>query len=444
MSEFGNKIRVKISGTSHGHEVRAEITGFPADEKIDTDELLSFLSRRAPGRNVLVSSRREDDIPVFLSGIKNGITDGGRIAAVIKNKDVRSADYDSFRDVPRPGHADYTARIKYGADKDMSGAGEFSGRLTAPLCVAGGLALQVLRRKGIFVGAHLSSVGDIDDDSFPLEPGKALFDEIASKQIPVISDNAADKIKDCISSASESGDSVGGSVECCVTGIPAGIGGAMTDGVESFISSALFGIPGVKGVEFGSGFSSCRKNGSGNNDAFYYEGETVKTSTNNCGGILGGITDGMPLVFRVAFKPTPSISIPQRSVDLSRKENTVISVSGRHDPCIALRAVPVVEAVAALCVLDLIIENEEKNDIPSLRSEIDRLDERIVSLLLTRLEISSHIGEYKRDKNIPVSDSRREEEILAKLSEISGEKSEDIRCIYREIFNQSKQIQEKK
>ncbi len=274
---------------------------------------------------------------------------------------LRSApsDYKELETKPRPSHADYTARLRYGDSVDMRGGGHFSGRLTAPICVIGGIAKQILERRGIFIGAHLKSVGSAEDASFPLYPDKALFDSIAAKPIPALSDEAASAMESEILAAKADLDSVGGIIECAAVGVPAGLGSPMFDGIENRLAAALFGVPAVKGVEFGAGFASARLRGSENNDPFIYDNGTVKTEKNDAGGILGGITSGMPIVFRAAIKPTPSIGRKQRTVDLSTFENTELTIKGRHDPCIALRAVPVIEAVTAAVILDIILEEKQ-------------------------------------------------------------------------------------
>ena len=329
-SEFGTNIKYSIFGQSHGRAVGVLVDRFPAGEEINFDELKKFLARRRPGQSDLTTKRNEPDEPVILSGLnEKNMTCGAPLCAVIENHDTRSGDYAEFSDRPRPGHADYTAYVKYKGHADLRGGGHFSGRLTAPLCIAGGIALQILKRRGISIRAEL------------IEAGGAKGGEISS----------------AIKEASLAGNSVGGIVECAID-YPkefSGLGEPMFDGVESQLAKVLFGIPAVKGVEFGAGFEAARMSGSQDNDAFRInESGEVFTPTNNSGGILGGITDGMPVVFRAAFKPTPSISINQETVSLSEMKNSEISVHGRHDPCVALRAVPVVEAAAACVMLDMV------------------------------------------------------------------------------------------
>jgi len=355
-SEFGKIVKVSVFGQSHGRAVGVLIDGLPAGEAVDLEELNAFLDRRRPGKGPLSTARRETDIPVFLSGLEDGRTCGAPLCAVIENADQRSKDYSELRDKPRPGHADYTAAVKWGGQADMRGGGHFSGRLTAPLCVAGGVAKQILARRNVFVGAHLDSVGTVCDEHFPLYPTAKLFEAIAAKPFPALDDGAGARMQEAILAAKNGLDSVGGVVECAAIGLPAGLGDPMFDGAENRLAAALFGIPAVKGVEFGSGFGAAARRGSENNDPFIVEDGAVRTETNHAGGILGGITTGMPVVLRAAFKPTPSIGRPQRTVSLSAMENAELTVRGRHDPCIAHRAVPVVEAVTAAVLLDMLLE----------------------------------------------------------------------------------------
>ena len=355
-SEFGNLLKISVFGQSHGRAIGVVVDGLPAGEAVDLEELDHFLDRRRTGKNRLSTARKETDKPVFLSGLENGVTCGAPLCAVIENGDQHSSDYDQLRDKPRPGHADYTAFVKWGGQADMRGGGHFSGRLTAPLCVAGGIAKQILSRRGVYVGAHLQSVGTENDPPFPLHPTKAMFEEIAAKPFPVLDDQAGERMQALILEARQNLDSVGGVIECAAVGLPAGLGDPMFGGVENRLSAALFGIPAVKGVEFGDGFAAARSCGSANNDPFRMEGGRVAAESNHAGGILGGITNGMPLVLRTAMKPTPSIARPQRTVSLSAGENTELVIHGRHDPCIAHRAVPVVEAVTAAVLLDLLLE----------------------------------------------------------------------------------------
>lgn len=355
-SEFGHLLKISVFGQSHGTAIGVVVDGLPAGEAVDLTDLQAFLDRRKPGKNPLSTARKEADAPTFLSGLENGMTCGAPLCAVIQNGDQHSGDYAGLTDTPRPGHADYTAGIKWGGHADMRGGGHFSGRLTAPLCIAGGIAKQILARRGVFVGAHLKEVAGIPDAPFPLRPSAELFQEVAAKAFPVLDDGAGERMRAAILAAREDLDSVGGIVECAATGLPAGLGDPMFDGVENRLAAALFGIPAVKGLEFGAGFDAARLRGSENNDPFVLDHGAVAAESNRAGGILGGITTGMPLLLRAAFKPTPSIARPQRTVRLSTMEETDLEIRGRHDPCIAHRAVPVVEAVTAAVLLDLLLE----------------------------------------------------------------------------------------
>jgi len=356
-SQYGKKLRISIFGQSHSPAIGVNIDGLPAGINIDTDELRSFLKRRAPGQSDISTARTEDDSPEILSGLAGGVTCGAPLAIIIRNKDARSADYRELRDIPRPSHADYAAHIKYGGHQDAAGGGHFSGRLTAPLCAAGGICLQILRNLGIHVGAHILLIDGVEDGPFdPVNISPADLDSIRVNPLPVVRREAGENMKLRILEAREKGDSVGGVVECAAVGLPAGLGDPMFDGIENRIAGIVFGIPGAKGIEFGSGFAGSERRGSENNDSFYMDGKNVKTRTNNSGGILGGITNGMPVLFRVAFKPTPSIGNEQNSVSLSREENTVLLIKGRHDPCIVPRAVPCVEAAAAIALYDAYLD----------------------------------------------------------------------------------------
>lgn len=319
------------------------------------EQLQTFLDRRKPGQGAMTTRRKEGDRPEFLSGIQDNTTTGFPICAVIKNSDQHSSDYSNLRTNPRPSHADYTAYLRYGESRDMRGGGHFSGRLTAPLCIAGGICLQMLERRNIHVGAHLLQVGSVKDDPLPLYPTVELFHDIASRNPAVINPEAGTKMESVIVEASRRLDSIGGIIECAVTGVPGGIGSPMFEGIENRLAKVLFGIPAVKGVEFGSGFEGALQYGSQNNDPFILKDQKIATATNHEGGINGGITNGMPIVFRVAIKPTASISQKQRTINLDTMQETEIVIKGRHDPCIAVRAVPVVEAAAAAEITDILL-----------------------------------------------------------------------------------------
>jgi len=332
MNTFGENIKLTLFGESHGEAIGMVLDGFPAGENIDIDGVREQLSRRAPGKSELSTPRTEADEPVFLSGILNGHSTGAPICAIIKNTDTKSSDYHPEK--PRPGHADLTAQIKYKGCSDFRGGGPFSGRLTAAMVVAGAICRQALARRNIEVDAEILRIGTVNfsDPDFDFAMRKEILDARAS------------------------GDSVGGIIECVGTGVPAGMGGLMFGGMESRIAAALYAIPGVKGVEFGVGFNIAEMRGSQANDPIRLEDGRIFTETNNSGGINGGITNGMPLVVRCAFRPTPSISREQKTVDLLKHENTSVRILGRHDPCIVPRAVPVVESMVAFCLMDAICD----------------------------------------------------------------------------------------
>ena len=353
-STYGENLKLSIFGQSHGAAIGMTLDGIPAGLPVDLEQLQTFLNRRAPGQNDYSTPRKEEDRPEFLSGLLDGHTCGSPLAAIIRNTNTRSGDYSNLKDCPRPGHADYTAQVKYGGCQDAAGGGHFSGRLTAPLCIAGGLCKQWLETRGIRVGAHIAAIAGVEDDAF--DPMKPQLDAVGT-DFPVLNPEAGAGMREAVSAARMSLDSVGGIIECAVTGLPVGLGEPMFGGVEGRIAQIVYGIPAVKGVEFGIGFEAAKLRGSENNDPFRMENGKVVTATNHCGGILGGITNGMPLLFRAAIKPTPSISQVQQSVSLSLGENRELVVKGRHDPCIVPRAVPVVEAAAAIAIFDLLLQN---------------------------------------------------------------------------------------
>ena len=358
-STYGENLKLSIFGQSHGPAIGMTLDGIPAGLPVDLEVLQVFLNRRAPVQNNWSTPRREEDRPEFLSGLLDSFTCGAPIAAVIYNKNTRSGDYANLRDCPRPGHADYTAQVKYGGFQDAAGGGHFSGRLTAPLCIAGGLCKQWLAEMGIRVAARIAAIAGEADD-IALDPLHPQLERIG-RDFPVLSTAAGERMRQKIAQARAEGDSVGGLIECCITGLPAGVGEPMFGGVESRIAQIVYGIPAVKAVEFGVGCSASSLRGSQCNDAFSVEDGRIVTLTNNAGGILGGITNGMPVIFRTTIKPTPSISRQQQSVSLSRMEETELVVKGRHDPCIVPRAVPVVEAAAAIAIYDLILGNTQTN-----------------------------------------------------------------------------------
>ena len=355
---YGSKLKLDIYGGSHDEKIGMTLDGIPKGERIDLDELRRFMARRAPGNDRFSTARKEADEPVFLSGLDGCVTTGERIEAVIYNTNQHSRDYSSLLDTPRPSHADFAAKKKYGESVDLRGGGHFSGRLTAPMCIAGGICLQILSRKGISIGAHISSIGKVKDTPFdPVNVNANDFDLLHTRRFSVLNEAQGEEMMAEIDKARLNSDSIGGVIECAVIGLPAGLGEHMFASVEGAISSIVFGIPAVKGIEFGNGFECASLFGSENNDEFVTDGKTITTSTNNCGGILGGMTNGMPVVFRCAMKPTPSIFKEQNSVDMVSMTPCKLNIKGRHDPCVVLRAVPVFEAAAAIAVYDLLCDN---------------------------------------------------------------------------------------
>jgi len=360
-TSYGKNINISIYGGSHDPEIGVVAEGLPADFEFDMEELLAFMKRRAPGQNSMSTQRKEPDIPEFLSGVTEGNRLTGRtLHAVIRNTNQRSSDYSELSLIPRPSHADFAARQKYGESVDLRGGGHFSGRLTAPMCIIGGICLQYLRTKGIEIAAHVYSIGDVRDTPFDLAAvGDNEFKILRDREsFPVLCEQAGEKMRMLIEEARADGDSVGGVIECAVTGLSAGLGEHMFDGIENRISGIVFGIPGVKGIEFGEGFGASLLRGSENNDPFITDGKRIYTKTNRAGGILGGMTTGMPLVFRGAMKPTPSIFKEQDSVDMVTMEPVRLKIKGRHDPCIVLRALPVFEAAAAIAVCDILADKQ--------------------------------------------------------------------------------------
>lgn len=354
-STYGDILKLSIFGQSHGPAIGMTLDGIPAGLPVDPEKLQTFLNRRAPGNSAFSTSRKETDIPEILSGIVNGYTCGAPISAIIHNTNTRSGDYSLQRDCPRPGHADYPAHVKYKGYQDVAGGGHFSGRLTAPLCIAGGMCKQWLETIGIQISAHIDSIAGIQDGPISLD---CLSPDLSAigKDFPVLNSDAGKKMQEEIAKAKADGDSVGGTIECIVIGLPAGLGAPMFGGMESKLAQIVYGIPAVKGLEFGSGFAGSNLRGSQNNDAYTVDDGKIKTLTNNAGGILGGITTGMPLIFRVAVKPTPSIAKQQQTVSLERMKSQALTIQGRHDPCIVPRAVPVIEAAAAIAIFDICLQ----------------------------------------------------------------------------------------
>lgn len=352
---WGNKIKVSIFGESHGNAIGINIDGLPSGLELNLDDIAYEMRRRAPGKSPLSTARSEDDIPEILSGYFNGKTTGTPLCAIIRNTNTRSKDYSLLKDVMRPGHADYSGNIRYNGFNDYRGGGHFSGRITAPLVFAGAVCKQILKEKGIIVAAHVKSIKNIKDKSF-IDSTLDLnyLNSLKGFELPLIDKSIEENMRKEILEAKEDMDSVGGTVECGVFGISAGVGNPFFDSVESTLAHLLFSVPAVKGVEFGRGFELTSMRGSEANDEIYYEGGVVKTKTNNNGGILGGITNGMPIILTTAIKPTSSIGKKQNTINIGSKENTILKVEGRHDPCIVQRAIPVIEAVTAIAICELL------------------------------------------------------------------------------------------
>lgn len=439
----GESLHLSVYGHSHGPSIGMTMTGVPAGYAVNMEKLQAFLKRRAPGNDPLSTSRKEPDLPQFQSGLVNGETTGSTISVEIYNTNTNSGEYTDLANCPRPGHADYTAKIKYGMDYDTAGGGHFSGRLTAPICVAGGMCLQWLNEMGIYITGHISSIGGIEDVPYSLDATNPKT-ELVNPDFPVMDSKRCEQMREQIRIAKADGDSIGGVIECVVTGLPAGIGGPLFDGLEGKLSQALFGIPAIKGVEFGAGFHAANLRGSENNDAYTILDGKVQTLSNHAGGILGGITTGMPLTFRLGIKPTPSIAKPQQTVNLRTMQNTQITINGRHDPCIVPRAVPVVEAVTALVLFDTLLSKKQVTglDLKILRRNIDQIDDKLIPLFLERLEIARQIGQYKKENDLPIYDPKREKDKLRDIAEKVGEDFSDyIKSLYATIFEISKDYQ---
>ena len=352
-SQIGNKIKVTVFGESHGPAIGMVMDNPPVGLKLDFDYISEQNKRRAPGNDKTATPRKEADEPEFLSGVKNGVTTGDPIAISIRNTNTKSGDYESLRQTPRPSHADYATFAKTG-EYIPAGGGHFSGRLTAPLVTAGAILRLHLKQKGIEIGGHILKIGAAEDSRFdPVKVDAETLISLSKSKFALLNPEAEEKMRTEVEAARMDGDSIGGIVEIAVTGLPAGLGGPMFEGVENELAKAVFGIPAVKGIEFGAGFDFAEMRGSKANDQMYYEGENVRCLTNNNGGITGGITNAMPIIFRVAIKPTPSISKPQQTVDLKSGTNTEIVIKGRHDPCIVPRALPAIEAVTAIAIANL-------------------------------------------------------------------------------------------
>lgn len=356
-SSFNGGIKVSLFGESHGKGIGVVLDDLPAGEPLDLEKIGDFMARRAPKKDGTSTTRSEKDIPEILSGLYEGKTTGTPLAAVIFNQDQHSGDYGNISHIARPAHADYTGFLRYNGANDPRGGGHFSGRITAPLCFAGAVCGQILSSRGITTGAHILSIKGVCDDRFDsIGVTAKQLEAVKKRPFPSLSENAEVKMREVINSARESLDSVGGIVECAAVGFPAGVGSPMLDGLENIISRLIFAIPAVKGIEFGNGFGCTELFGSENNDEFTIQNGKILTKTNNHGGILGGISSGMPIIFRVAFKPTPSISQKQNSVDFKTMTEEELVIKGRHDPCVVPRAVPCVEAALNIALLSALLE----------------------------------------------------------------------------------------
>lgn len=357
-STWNHNISFSVFGESHGPAIGVCMDNVPPGESIDMDKLMAFMARRAPKKDKTSTQRREKDMPQIMSGYLNGKTTGTPLCALIQNTDQHSGDYSNLSRLARPGHADYTGALRYRGFNDVRGGGHFSGRLTAPLCFAGAVAAQILEKRGIYVGAHICEIHGIKDRRLdPINTTRDMIIDMREKSFPVLDDEIGRQMIDDIDKARQFQDSVGGIVECIAVNVPAGIGSPIFDGLENSIAQLIFGIPAVKGLEFGAGFNVAKMLGSENNDEFIVDDKGhVVTRTNNHGGILGGISSGMPITLRVAFKPTPSIAQPQETVDYSAMKNETLVIKGRHDPCVVPRAVPCVEAAVNIALLDHMLE----------------------------------------------------------------------------------------
>lgn len=356
-SIWGNKLKLSIFGESHGEAIGIVIDGMPPGINLNIDYIDKQMEKRAPGKNDISTSRKEKDSYKILSGFFKGKTTGTPLCAIIYNNDKKSNDYDKLKTIMRPSHSDYTGYIKYQGFNDYRGGGHFSGRITAPLLFAGAIAMQILEQKNIYIGSRIKQIFNIKD-VIDIEINKNMICKLKEMNFPVISKDKKQIMKSEILKVKEKGDSLGGIIETYILNLPAGYGEPFFDSMESKLSHMIFSIPAIKGIEFGDGFHISELPGSYANDSFLIKDGKISTKTNRNGGILGGITNGMPIIFRTAIKPTPSISTTQNTVDISTKENTFIQIEGRHDPCIVPRVLPVIEGAAALVILDSILERD--------------------------------------------------------------------------------------
>lgn len=354
---FGKNLKVTIFGSSHQEYMGVVMDNVKIGFEIDMEKLDQFMQRRAPGKSKFTTKRKEADQAIFISGVKENKIISKTITALIKNKDYKSKDYDNLNDIPRPSHADYTSFIKYGSKMDMNGSGPFSGRLTAPFCLAGGIAKQILEDDGIKISSRIKNIGGIFDKKIDLaNPPMDDLEKISQKEIPLLDGKKEDEIRKLLEEVKSEGDSIGGICQVFGENIPEGLGEPLFDSFEANISYLSFGVPGLRAISFGEGLSSINMRGSVHNDQFEIKDGKVRTLTNNAGGVVGGITNGMPVVFDLIFKPTPSISLAQKSFSIKEKKEKILQIKGRHDPCFCLRTPPIGESILALTVLDFLNE----------------------------------------------------------------------------------------
>jgi chorismate synthase len=352
-SSYGTNIKMQVFGQSHSEMLGVVIDGLPAGYEIDLEQVRTFLNRRRGGQNAYSTPRAEADLARIVSGLVNGVTCGAPLCALFENADTRSEDYDQLCTVPRPSHADYYADEKFFGLQDHRGGGHFSGRMTVALCFAGAVCMQLLEKWDVYLGAHIEQIYTVLDK--PYDPVNLSLSDLSYEGFPVNDPSVADAMKQVMLDAPSEGDSVGGVIECAAIGLPAGMGSPLFSGIENQLAQAIFAVPAVRGIEFGAGFEAAGMLGSEHNDAFCIEAEAVSHKSNNAGGVVAGLTTGMPLIFRVAIKPTPSIAKQQDSVDLDTMQETKLSIEGRHDPCIVPRAVPCIEAVTAFVLADILM-----------------------------------------------------------------------------------------
>lgn len=356
-SQWGSRLKISIFGESHGKGVGVVLDGVPPGILLDMECITRQMERRSPGRYPWTTQRKEADIPEIQSGLYNGYTTGTPLCAMIYNKDTRSGDYIRLDITPRPGHADYTGKIRYDGYNDPRGGGHFSGRLTAPLVFAGAVAEQLLAKEGITIGAYINRIENISEVKNDwTDISQEMVKRLKTSDFPVLNEALGEEMKQAILTAFYEKDSVGGEITVFAAGVPEGVGSPIFDALESKIASLVLSVPGVKGISFGSGFDLAKMRGSAANDPYRIQNGKVVTSSNHNGGILGGISNGMPIIYKVVIKPTASIAILQKTVDLSSMEDTEISIHGRHDPCIVPRGVPVMEACTALVLADCLLD----------------------------------------------------------------------------------------